>query len=1603
MNLLNSSKLQFSELKSAIVRNPLTVSPQATLTDAIAQMVAGRSQCSVDYDAHNDFHRMGISCLLIVEECQVIGILTERDVVRLITQSLPIEHLTVSDVMTHPVITLRESDFSEVLSAIKIFQQHHIRHLPIVDDQDHLVGVLTHESLRQIFRPFELLRLRLVEEVMTRQVVCASPQASMWDIAQQMTENQVSCVVIVEPLATQTSLLNPVGILTERDLVQLQVDGLNLKQQLASMRMSQPVFTVQPDDSLWAVQQRMEQKLIRRLVVTGAQGELLGIVTQSNVLKVFNPLEVYSLAEMLEARVLQLESEKADILTERNAELERLVEERTASLRIAAERERLVAEIADHIRVSLDLQEILDICVSEVRAFLECDRVLVYQFQPDWSGIIIAESVAQGLSLSLGNHIQDSCFAEQTKNLYSDDQPLFVNNIYTAGYADCHVQLLEQYQVKANLVVPIRVSGQLWGLLIGHQCQEFRQWQTSDISLLRNISVQLAIAIQQSKAYQQLQNEINEQKKSESELRHTEKLFREAQRIASLGNWELDLRTNHLYWSDEIFQIFEIDQHRFGATYEAFVNAIHPDDREMVNAAYTKHLSDCRPYKIVHRLLMPDGRIKYVQEQCETTYDLDGKPMVSQGTVQDITQLKETELQLQELNQELELRVQAQTQELLQVNSLQQAILNSTDYAVVSTDLNGIVKTFNAGAERMSGYQASELIDIANILSLHDRQELSDRASDISQELGVGITDDAMLGAMTVKGVEREEEWISIRKDGSRFPSSISIKPLKDNNDQVIGFVGIARDITEQKAIERDRQLAEAALKESENRFRRVFESNIVGMIFTNLSGEITHANDRFLEMLGYTRSELDSGQISWQKMTPPEYISQDLSAINYLTERQSIGPWEKAYYHKDGHLVYVLLGAAMLSGEDCVAVIVDISDRKKSENALRESQQFIQTVLDSFPLAVFWKDLNSVYLGCNEIFLKTTGLSSTSEIVGKTDFDFPYTLEQARGFRADDQQVMESRIPKYFIEERITMPTGDERWLETNKVPLQDLEGNIIGVLGTFQDITLRKQIEQQLQESRDQFQRLVTDIGDQFVFFSHSGMDGILNYISAGSASILGIKSEDAIGKCWVEIAQWHLEDLQKSFDILQQIALGAIDFHQLDLRFTHIDGIERTLRVSAHPIRDSEGNLIAIEGLGEDITESHKAQQLLLEMNQKLAISNEQLERATRLKDEFLANMSHELRTPLNAILGITEGFQEGTFGMLNGQQERMLQVIASSGSHLLDLINDILDLAKIEAGKLTLDPAVTNIEQLSKDSAVFVRQQATQKKVQLQVQVTQALPQLIIDERRIRQVLINLLNNAVKFTPEGGRVTLEITVQDAIDNNNCADKAGTNITHWVNFAVIDTGIGIAPESLDTLFQPFVQVDSSLNRQYEGTGLGLALVKRIVEMHGGYVKVTSRVGFGSCFTIALPYNQLNVTMSQPVVSTSNASSRHIDDCIAPSCSPLILLVEDNEANVVTIVNYLVAKGYRVIIANDGQMAIEMVQTEQPDLVLMDIQMPKMDGIEAMQWLRSHNFTMPIIALTALAMTGDRDKCLDAGASDYLSKPIRLKQLANLIQKWI
>jgi PAS domain S-box-containing protein len=702
--------------------------------------------------------------------------------------------------------------------------------------------------------------------------------------------------------------------------------------------------------------------------------------------------------------------------------------------------------------------------------------------------------------------------------------------------------------------------------------------------------------------------------------------------------------------------------------------------------------------------------------------------------IRNISDRKRAEQELQQLNQSLEAKVEERTQELWQVNHLQRAILNGTDYAIISTDLNGIIQTFNAGAEKMLGYSKEEIIGNVTAEIFFDPQEINDKAKTVSAELGqdIGLGFRSLmraLMAMETQGISMiSEEFTNIRKDGSRFPISLSVTVLKDDNDQPLGYLSVRKDIS-------DRKQAELNLRKTTDRLALALRSGAIGCWEWDMVSNTIIWDERMYELYGVTKQA-------------------------------------------DSPVVY-------------------------------------------------------------------------------------------------------------------------------------DIWSNAV------------------------------------------------------------------------------HPEDLANT-NALLQIAISETIEYDAEFRVVHPDSSIHFIKAYGTILKDAQGNPESMIGINFDISALKYSEAQLL-------LANQELLQATRLKDEFLANMSHELRTPLNAILGITEGLMEEVFGGLNQQQKNILQTVENSGNHLLELINDILDLAKIEAGKLTLDCKVTSINQLCQSSIMFVKQQAMQKQIKLEMHVLSGILDLELDERRIRQVLINLLNNAVKFTPEGGSITLEVTLESAID-----DLTDGTPTQWIRFAVIDTGIGIDPKELKKLFQPFIQIDSALNRQYDGTGLGLALVKRIVELHNGRVSVTSEVGVGSRFEVALPC--IEITSQIPQEVTTPSSSASIEHVGSTSESPLILLAEDNDANIMTIVSYLEVKGFRIAVAKDGQEAIDLVRSQNPDLILMDIQMPKMDGLEAIEWIRNnHSTDMPIIALTALAMTGDREKCLAAGANDYLSKPIKLKQLATVIQQFL
>jgi PAS domain S-box-containing protein len=571
----------------------------------------------------------------------------------------------------------------------------------------------------------------------------------------------------------------------------------------------------------------------------------------------------------------------------------------------------------------------------------------------------------------------------------------------------------------------------------------------------------------------------------------------------------------------------------------------------------------------------------------------------------------------------------------------------------------------------------------------------------------------------------------------------------------------------------------------------------------------------------------------------------------------------------------------------------------------------------------------------------------------------------------------------------------GSPRDVSFTVSPVIDATGEIVGASKIVRDITTIKQSQAQL--------RNITNALNNTAMVAITDVHGSIIFANDKFCEISKYSRAELIGQNHRMISSgYHSRDF--FVDMWKTIASDKI--WQGEIKNRTKDDSFYWVNTTILPFIDERGKFYQYIAISQDITD--------------LKNNEDQLLQALRLKDEFLANMSHELRTPLNAILGMSESLQEGVLGTINQRQSEAIATIEKSGEHLLALINDILELSKISSGKLELELEQVSIEQLCKSSIVFVKQQAFKKQIQINVNLPPDLGEMLLDQRRMRQVLINLLTNAVKFTPKGGKVSLDVYYEAS--EVGFGDRPEYPDSRYICFAITDTGIGIAPEDQEKLFQPFVQVDSKLNRKYEGTGLGLALVKQIVELHGGNVGLQSELNQGSCFTVRLPYSfpllhnqEISPTHSsaiseadQQLAITENSPEQQVvsefyDSKATPLPLPIILLAEDNEANILTISSYLEAKAYRVIVAKNGVEAIAIAKAERPDLILMDIQMPVMDGLEAIAQIRRDPglADLPIIALTALAMEGDRDRCLGVGANEYISKPIKLKQLAVLIQE--
>lgn len=821
-----------------------------------------------------------------------------------------------------------------------------------------------------------------------------------------------------------------------------------------------------------------------------------------------------------------------------------------------------------------------------------------------------------------------------------------------------------------------------------------------------------------------------------------------------------------------------------------------------------------------------------------------------------------------------------------------------------------------------------------------------------------------------------------------------------------------------------------AHLRESEEKFKAIFDNSLdLIMVIDSQNGQILKVNRAVRSILGYAEGTLTGQHFSILFPSAAEDV-EDKTTEMFLSSQSDLTP--QAFLRVDGAIRWMDLTVTMISwgvNRAILATFRDVTVRKQAEEALARERNLLRTLIDNIPDYIYVKDAAGRFIIANRAVAQVMGVRSPNELIDKTDFDF-YPQALAAQYFADEQQVIRSGEPVINREEPLIHPNGDKGWILTTQLCLRDNQNEVTGLIGIGRDITKRKQHKRKLEAIATVTAALRTVVvrADILPIILDQLLELLL--IKAAALEIC----QDGTGETVIELARgtwlkasgtlvspretdlesffhnansYVISQMQNDVSLIPSQLLSSVQTVAcvplvVQSRFMGVLWMGHNEEITPDDvylltaIGDITASALYRARLYEELHLSNAAltkERALLarrvaERTAELSAANAQLARAARLKDEFLANMSHELRTPLNVILGMGEILQGKVYGVLNQDQASAVRYIEESSRHLLALINDILDISKFEAGKLELDIRPVSVIDVCEGSLRFVRQMAQKKDIDVLFTFETKNQIMMADERRLKQILVNLLTNAVKFTPEGGQVGLDIVCENSKD--------------ILNFVIWDTGIGISEDNIKHLFKPFVQLDSSLSRHYEGAGLGLSLAYRLTEMHGGSITVKSNPKQGSQFTVSLPGYLADQTLQaskQEQLKTFPSKQEIIDN----QRSELILLVEDNKMNLNLFLDFLEANDYLVIVARNGVEAIERTKEEKPDLIVMDIQLPVLDGLEAIQRIKADVklAEIPIIALTALAMPGDQDRCLAAGAAEYLSKPVRLSYLAQAIQR--
>ncbi len=776
-----------------------------------------------------------------------------------------------------------------------------------------------------------------------------------------------------------------------------------------------------------------------------------------------------------------------------------------------------------------------------------------------------------------------------------------------------------------------------------------------------------------------------------------------------------------------------------------------------------------------------------------------------------------------------------------------------------------------------------------------------------------------------------------------------------------------------------------ARTHEKKDEFRLLIE-RVPAIVYTadfGADGHCYYVSPHIKTILGFEPADWQENAAFWYERIHPDDRDQVMTAED---SAKLNGAYNAEYrmIRKDGRVIHVKDDAKVLYDDSgrpiCLqGFIYDQTDSKAAALQLRSSEHRFAEFMKHLPGMAFIKDLDGRYVYTNDAWMSLFPADTKFEL--NTTAEHLFTPKVFTELRANDVMVMEQNRAVELIE-HFGQPGGVRDYL-VKKFPIHTEAGETL-LGGIAIDITDRCLAERQFASI---FENAVEGI-------FRTSPDG--KYLAANPmlAEIYGYESADELKNNVGDISrQLYVDDARRTdFRRLMDQNNSLTSFESEIYRK---DGTRIWISENAWRVCDEQGQLLYYEGTVVDIT--------AIRQNQALSSAKDAAEEASRAKSEFLANMSHEIRTPMTAILGYTDLLLDDL--RESPRVAEWLQIMRRNGNHLLGIINDILDLSKIEAGKMTVEHIECSPCQLVADVSSLMRARAMEKKLSFSCEYVGKIPESIqTDPTRLRQILINLVSNAIKFTQHGGLHVVTRVMKTASEEGPAV----------MAFDVIDSGMGLTRDQQAKLFEAFNQADTSHTRRFGGTGLGLAISRKLAQMLGGDITVTSQEGQGSTFTVTCSVGMLaGVRMiTRPreamVPATDEGTPMAETGNALPTLKGRILLAEDGPDNQQMISLILNKAGADVTVACNGKVAVEKAlaafnEGRPFDLILMDMQMPELDGYAATRDLRNRNYRLPIVALTAHAMATDRQRCLDAGCDEYSTKPVDRRKLLGLAARFM